>query len=339
MRNEQPIRQHKLVQILERARYGRTLAELTHELVEQLGLSKLSERTVRRDLEALQAVGFDIDSHPSERGAVWKLSKPEQSAAQVSASLSELLALAMGRELLTPLRGTPYWQGIETLWQKLMESVPQPLAEHFEKQRKGHFVHGTPAKTYDDKQGVLANLNRAITQHRVVRIEYHSLTAPEPQEREIEPYGVVLHQGSLYVVAAAREAPPAEAMRHLKLDRFAKATVLDQRFKPQKDFDPEQHFADSLGMFDGRAATEFQIRIAARVSRLVLEDPWHPDQQTEVLPSGDTLLSLRAPQREVIPRVLALGIDAEILTPAECRTQLAAVAAQLAEMYEQSEPV
>ena len=52
-RNEQLIRQHKLLQILERFRFGRTLTELRDELVEELGLTSLHTRSVRRDLEAL----------------------------------------------------------------------------------------------------------------------------------------------------------------------------------------------------------------------------------------------------------------------------------------------
>jgi len=62
-RNEQLIRQHKILQILERYRFGRTLDEIRHELVEELGLTSLHSRTVRRDLEALQAAGIDVDPH------------------------------------------------------------------------------------------------------------------------------------------------------------------------------------------------------------------------------------------------------------------------------------
>ena len=36
-RNEQLIRQHKILQILERVRYGKTLKELSDDLVEELG--------------------------------------------------------------------------------------------------------------------------------------------------------------------------------------------------------------------------------------------------------------------------------------------------------------
>ena len=53
-RNEQLIRQHKILQILERVRYGKTLQELLADVVEELGITSLHTRTIRRDLEALQ---------------------------------------------------------------------------------------------------------------------------------------------------------------------------------------------------------------------------------------------------------------------------------------------
>ena len=52
-RNEQLIRQHKLLELLERYRFGRTLVELRDEVVDELGLTSLHTRSIRRDLEAL----------------------------------------------------------------------------------------------------------------------------------------------------------------------------------------------------------------------------------------------------------------------------------------------
>ena len=69
-RNEQLIRQHRLLQILERYRFGRTLPELRDELVDELGLTSLHTRSVRRDLEALQAAGIDLGVHDCPRGRV-----------------------------------------------------------------------------------------------------------------------------------------------------------------------------------------------------------------------------------------------------------------------------
>ena len=123
-RNEQLIRQHKLLQLLEISRFGRTLDELRNELIQDLGLSTLHERTVRRDVEALQAAGFDIQTESVERGKVYKLGINNTGVHEIGISATELIALSIGRELLYPLLGTQYWRGIETFWNKIQESVP-----------------------------------------------------------------------------------------------------------------------------------------------------------------------------------------------------------------------
>jgi predicted DNA-binding transcriptional regulator YafY len=61
-RNEQLIRQHKLLQLLERTRAGRTLEELREDMEKELALPSLHIRTIKRDLEALHTAGFDIEA-------------------------------------------------------------------------------------------------------------------------------------------------------------------------------------------------------------------------------------------------------------------------------------
>src|SRR4051812_23169179 len=120
-RNEQLIRQHKLLQILERYKFGRTLEQLRDELVEDLGLGSLHPRSVRRDLEALQAAGIKVDVEETPRGKVWKFDKQAGGSYKVTASATELIALSLSRDLLYPLAGTPFWQGIESFWSKLRD--------------------------------------------------------------------------------------------------------------------------------------------------------------------------------------------------------------------------
>lgn len=93
-RNEQLIRQHKVLQILERSRFGKTLDEIKDDLIEDLGLTSLNQRTVRRDLEALQAAGFDVDVHDAQRGRIWKLGPRAKQAHKITASATELIALS-----------------------------------------------------------------------------------------------------------------------------------------------------------------------------------------------------------------------------------------------------
>ncbi len=333
-RNEQLIRQHKVLQILERTRFGRTLEEIRDDLVDELGLSSLHPRSVRRDLEALQAAGFDIVSETLDRGRVWKLGPRARSTLNISASATELMALSLSRDLLYPLAGTPFWQGIESFWNKIREELPDSVWQHYERYRRFLHVLGMPAKSYEEHQGILKTINRSILEHRVVEIEYQAIGKP-PSKRRIEPYAIVFYQSSLYIIAALHEAPEQESnLRHWKLDRFRKATALDLWFKPRADFDVERHLGQSVGIFSAEEPTEFVIRVSAYAAPWVLEDPWHPRQQVQRQEDGSILLTVQAAHElEIIPRVLALGADAELLAPAASRRKIAELIGRMGAAY------
>lgn len=324
-RNEQLIRQHKLLQILERYRFGRTLSEIRDELVDELGLTSLHTRSVRRDVEALQAAGFDVISKEADRGRIWKLGPRFKGTHKITASATELMALSLGRDLMHPLAGTPFWLGIESFWSKIQETLPDGVWAHYTKYRKILHVLGMPAKSYEKHQGMLKTINRAILEHRVLEIEYQRLGQPTASTRRIHPYGIAFYQSSLYVVADACEAKPDEdPVRHLKLDRFKKAKALDEWFKPRADFSLEAHLQQSIGMFAGGKTQKFKVKISAYAAPWVEEDPWHPEQEIKKHADGSITLTVNASHDlEVIPRVLALGTEAELISPAASRKAIA----------------
>ena len=123
-RNEQLIRQHKIIQILERRRYGASLEDLRDSVVQELGIGTLHVRSIRRDIEALQAAGMAIITEETQTGKVWKMSRVEKGLHKIAITASELIALSMGRDLLLPLVGTQFWQGIEGFWNKVREQLP-----------------------------------------------------------------------------------------------------------------------------------------------------------------------------------------------------------------------
>ena len=334
-RNEQLIRQHKILQILERVRFGKTLEELKQDVIDELGLGSLHVRTLRRDLEALQAAGIDVASHDSPRGKVWKLGPLAKTGARISASASELIALSLGRELLHPLAGTPFWMGIESFWNKVQEQVPDAVLAHYEKYRRTLRVLGMPAKSYERQHGIIKTLNRAMLEHRVVEIKYSSIGKP-PKVRKIEPYTMVLFQSSLYIIAGACEIEdPESRVRTYKLDRFQKATILDEWFQVPEDLDLDQFIGNSLGVFVGNKPRKFRIKISPYAAGWVIEDPWHPDQKVKELRDGSIELTVQAAhEMEIIPRVLNLGAHAEILAPASARQMMVEIVKQMAEKYE-----
>jgi predicted DNA-binding transcriptional regulator YafY len=66
----------------------------------------------------------------------------------------------------------------------------------------------------------------------------------------------------------------------------------------------------------------------------VLEDPWHPQQQVHPRRDGDVELSVPAAHElDIIPRVLALGPEAELLAPPSSRQEMARLIQAMAARY------
>ncbi len=66
VRNSEVIRQWNLLRALEAARHGVTVTQLSREL-------EVTTRTIWRDMEALQAVGFPLFNEKEDRETRWKL--------------------------------------------------------------------------------------------------------------------------------------------------------------------------------------------------------------------------------------------------------------------------
>ena len=336
-RNEQLIRQHKILQVLERRRYGVTLEELRTNVVEELGLGTLHTRSIRRDIEALQSAGMPITTQDTARGRVWKLNRSDTGLHKIAISASELIALSMGRDLMIPLAGTQFWQGIEAFWHKVKEQLPEGVWDHYERYRRTLRVIGVVPKTYEKQRGMLQTINRAIQEHRKLDAIYESTGSPARQ-RILEPYGLIIYQSSIYLVASEfgqhLDLEPEERLRHWKLDRFQFAVAMDEWFKPNPEIDLDVHLGRSGGIFSGDKPSIYKVRLTSKAVRWVQEEPWHAEQTIEMQSDGSAILSVPAfHPLEVIPQILRLGSAAELLEPASAREILAEQISEMAAVY------
>ena len=340
-RYKQVARACRVLEILQNSRYGKTTRELADDVVRYMGLRSVSLKSIERDLKFWQGYGFPIHSQKTsdpERRTVWRLDRSCLDLPKLQISVLELLAFAVGRELLIPLAGTPYWEGIQMLWSKMRQTLPEPLWEHFERLRRSLVVRGPAAKQYADKEGMLSALNRAIYQHRVTAIEYRGLGQAEAEQRMIEPHAIVLSGGNIYTVATDAGTARGE-FKLFKLDRLSRVTPRDQHFKPRDDFDPHELFAASVGVYRSGKPKRFRIRLSGHAARWVVEEPLHPKQivrpASDEDPTGDVVLEIpSAYEEEIIRRVLALGNHAEVLQPESCRETLREIARGLVASYE-----
>lgn len=115
MRGIQIARQWKILRLLEARSQGVGLNELSVEF-------EVSLRTIYRDLNALQEAGYPLYNERNGKNAVWKLVESFRKHFPLPLTEAELMALCLSRDILGFFEGTIFYDGIETLFQKVKSS-------------------------------------------------------------------------------------------------------------------------------------------------------------------------------------------------------------------------
>ena len=329
MPHESPLtRQWILLRTLSARRYGATVKELAEEL--EVGL-----KTIRRDLTALQAAGLPVEETVLSRGLKrWGID-PERWQPSLGFAFDEAIALYIARRLLEPLAGTPFWSAAQSALKKTRSTLSDAALAYID--RFGETFHRTRfgESDYASKAAIVEQLNLGIDDHCEVFLTYQSLRSTEPTTYPVHPYGLTFHRGSLYLIGFA---PDHDQIRHWKLDRMEKAEVTQVRFNRPPDFDLEEHFKSSFGVYEGGGDVCVKVWFSAEVARYVTESMWHPSQALTPQKDGNLLAEFRLDgTREIKSWVLSFGRHAEVLGPEELRLEMREEFAEMAALYRNSE--
>ncbi|HEX6984210.1 MAG TPA: WYL domain-containing protein [Planctomycetaceae bacterium] len=318
------VRQWLLLRTLAARRHGATLRELAGE-------AGVCLKTVRRDLQALAAVGFPLACSAGEYGRkAWRLEGA--AGPPLTFTPDEAAALYLGRRLLDPLAGTYLWEAAGRAFRKIRAHLGEPALRHLEKLGSAFHATAAGASDYARRTDLLDALLTACEDRRAVRLAYQSLKATEPVSYEVHPYGFVWHRHSLYLVA---HSPDRDGVRTFKLDRVADAELRDARFVRPEGLSLERLLEHSFGVVqtDGEPVT-VRARFSPAVARYVEEQNWHPSQRVERLRGGGVVLELRLSHTGEFKRwVYSFGAAAEVLGPPELRAEVAAELREMAARY------
>ena len=123
---------------------------------------------------------------------------------------------------------------------------------------------------------------QAIDENRSVDVTYHALHSGKSNDRRIDPYGFVFHEGTWALLGYCHLR---EGIRTFALDRIEKLKLTNFIFKPRDGFDLKQHLSASWGVRDDKPV-EVVVRLSAKVaSYITRRDKWHPSEERKILPT------------------------------------------------------
>lgn len=312
-RNDQVTRQWHLLRLLESTR-GITLDELQEKLPADY---TRHPRTVRRDLEALEAAGFPLVNERVDGCVRWRLMDGVRQAPALSFSPTELMALVMSRALLKPLEGTQIEAALESAMTKASRLLPAASLDYVQHVQNVFAVGLGPHKTYRQHRETIDRLTQAIDKQRTVQVRYFSASRTRMTRREINPYRLWYASGGLYLVGYChlRQEP-----RMFAVERIKSVALTDHPYQLPLGFDLDAFVQDALTVMRG-PQIDVELLFEKATAAWVKDRIWHPSQKLKPLKDGRMAMALTvANTRELVGWILSFGSGVRVVKPESLKT-------------------
>jgi predicted DNA-binding transcriptional regulator YafY len=313
MRNAEVIRQWRILKTVETSQHATTSALAAD--------SGVTERTIRRDIEALQEAGFPLYDDREHGRKVWRLVPGYKQKLTKTFSLSELAALYFGRNLMSYLGGAPFAHDLESAFAKIREALPARSLPYLARIQDLFAARPDPVKDYSKKKEVIAGLVEATLHERQARVDYYSFNSRKTKSYTLDPYRLVYYHGGLYLYARAHEHGE---VRTFAVERIERIDVLESGFEVPKDFNVSEYARGAFGIAGG-PAEKVVLQVDAAVGPYVRERVWHESQELEEREDGSLLLRMEVtPGFELRSWIKGFLPHMRVLEPQRLRQEIAA---------------
>ncbi len=295
-----------------------TAAEVAAEL-------EVSERTARRDLDALGMAGLPVYSQQGRNGG-WAL------AGGGRTDLSGLTAAEARALFLVAGPASSATPDVRAALRKLVRALPEPFRSDAEAAAGAVVVDPAawggsapvrPAPPYLDL------VQRTVIEGEQVRLGYVARDR-SPSERTVHPLGLAAKGRAWYLVADTEAG-----LRTFRIDRITSAEPTGERVVRPAGFDLAeawQLIADEVeqrrtaSWMRGTASPEVIYILREIFGRWLRIGPTEADGRVPIEVGGSS-------DRAMVAQLAGFGAMIEITDPPEARSRLAAIGAELSTLY------
>ncbi|MEW2136945.1 WYL domain-containing protein [Streptomyces sp. NPDC005409] len=292
-----------------------TAAELAQEL-------EVSVRTVYRDAEALAAAGVPLYGDAGHSGGYRLLAGYRTRLTGLSAGEAEALFLT---GMPGPAAELGLGPALSAAQLKLRAALPAELRAQADRMRLRFHLDAPGWYAEHEETPYLAQVADAVWRGRVIEVRYRRWKEPREVDRLLAPYGLVLKAGRWYLVAGPADGQPEPRTYRvdqiLSVTETARSAQLPDGFdlashwrRTQADFHARLHPEEALVRLSPRAAAQLTGAQARALTATGEPDPDLPGWTRAVLPIES--------QSRAEAQFLALGAEAEVLSPPTLRTRI-----------------
>jgi predicted DNA-binding transcriptional regulator YafY len=160
----------------------------------------------------------------------------------------------------------------------------------------------------------------ALLQRQRLQIEYYSKGSNETTNRELSPQRLIFYRDNWYLDAYCHMR---KGLRSFALDGVRQAELLNKKSEEISEKELHENFAESYGIFSGKATQRAKLRFTPERARWVAGETWHGQQTSSFDREGNYILEFDYNQDpELVMEILKHGSGVEVLAPASLKKRV-----------------
>jgi predicted DNA-binding transcriptional regulator YafY len=304
-----------------------------YELAERYGAAV---RTIRRDLEALQQAGIQLERETASDTLKtrWRFNPKTDTIGGITKALDAQHFLAL-RLAMSEAGAVARESGLFATLEDLAERIETAVGP------KGRAQLAAIDRCFTswDKQAYrraprehFLPLVNAIERKRLCRVTYRSASGGgEAKEYEVLPMRLFVHDRAVYLLC---RFGGRRGVGMLNLHRLEGLEVTERTGEVPADFDFETWSASAFSLVPGGKRTRYVLRFRAEVAPFIRERVWHPSQVLRDLKGGGVELSFTCGEsHEVTSWVASWREWVEVVGPERLRRILGRLGRWLCTSY------
>jgi predicted DNA-binding transcriptional regulator YafY len=281
----------------------------------------IGPRTVRRYIAALEELGIPVEGQRGVGGG-YRI-RPGYRLPPLMLSNDEAVVISLGLLAARRLGLDSETAAADGALQKIHRVLPATLRRQVEALEAALGFTAPALSGAPVQSDTVLQLADAIRRQRRVRLAYRSHDG-ERSERQVSPYGLVVHSGRWYLAAHDHDR---NDLRTFRVDRMSAVRLVDgSPHEPPAGFDAVAYVSASLARVPW--TWEVEVHLALPLEILSSRLPPTLAELSEV--DGGTLLQMRVSSLDWMASLLAgLDCDFTIVEPDELRASVSALAGRL----------
>jgi len=292
---------------------------------------EVSCKTIQRDLDYMRyQLNAPLEYSAKHRGYFYTEKNFKLPAIDIKES--DLFAIYLADKLLIQYEGTPLYDSLCSVFQKIEHSLPNKVSLDLGNE-PSRFTVFPPSNTII-RPGIWETVSSAIRLSHRLEIEYQT-PGRDPSIRKLDPYHGVRFEGDWYVVGFCHLR---KDILTFSLARIINAKMLPDVFEISADFDFHKLTGSHFGIHWSNKEIEVKILFDKSVAGYINERKWHPSQEVLQNPDGSLVLSLTVNHLLELKRwILSWGNMAQVLEPKSFVEDLKKTIAVMQERYQETD--